>query len=109
MRAGQEDLRAAHLAGDAQDQAADAVTDADHLARYLLVAANDTLGAAKVDDDVPELHALDDAGDDFARAVLELLILALALGIADLLEDHLLGGLGGDPAELDRRQRVDDE
>jgi hypothetical protein len=42
-------------------------------------------------------------------AVLELLILPLALGIADLLEDHLLGGLGGDPAELDRRQRIDDE
>ena len=36
-------------------------------------------------------------------------ILALALGIADLLEDHLLGGLGGNSAELDRRQRVDDE
>ena len=36
-------------------------------------------------------------------------ILALALGVADLLENHLLGGLGGDAAELDRRQRVDDE
>ena len=42
-------------------------------------------------------------------AVLELFILALALGVADLLEDDLLGGLGGDAAELDRRQRVDDE
>ncbi len=56
-----------------------------------------------------ELDALDDAGDDLADAVLEFLILALALGIADLLEDHLLGGLRGDPPELDRRQRVDDE
>src|ERR1043166_8111092 len=55
-----------------------------------------------------ELDALDDAGDDLADAVLELLILALALGVADLLEDHLLGGLGGDAAELDRRQRIDD-
>src|SRR5512132_852406 len=55
-----------------------------------------------------ELDALDDAGDDLAAAVLELLILALALGVADLLEDDLLGGLGGDAAELDRRQRVDD-
>ena len=36
-------------------------------------------------------------------------ILALALGVADLLEDDLLGGLGGDAAELDRRQRIDDE
>ena len=94
---------------DAQDQAADAVADADHFARDLLVAADDALGAAEVDDDVAELDALDDAGDDFVGAVLELLILALALGVADLLEDDLLGGLGGDPAEFDRRQRIDDE
>ena len=36
-------------------------------------------------------------------------ILALALGVADLLEDDLLGGLGGDAAEFDRGQRIDDE
>ena len=91
------------------DQRADAVADADHLARDLLVAADDAFGAAEVDDDMAELDALDDAGDDLADAVLELLELALALGVADLLEDDLLGGLGGDPAELDRRQRIDDE
>ena len=89
--------------------AADAVADADHFARDLLVAADDALGAAEVDDDVAELDALDDAGDDLAGAVLEFLVLALALGVADLLEDDLLGGLGGDAAELDRRQRIDDE
>ena len=109
MGARQEDLRAAGFAADAQDQRADAVADADHLARDLLVAADDALGAAEVDDHVAELDALDDAGDDLAGAVLELLILALALGVADLLEDDLLGGLGGDSAELDRRQRIDDE
>src|SRR6476619_7517373 len=89
--------RAAGFAADRHDQAADAVADADHFARDLLVAANDALGAAEVDDDVAELDALDDAGDDFADAVLEFLMLALALGVADLLEDDLLGGLGGDP------------
>ena len=109
VRARQEDLRAAGLAADRHDERADAVADADHLARDLLVAADDALGAAEVDDDVAELDALDDAGDDFVGAVLELFKLALALGVADLLEDDLLGGLGGDSAELDRRQRVDDE
>ena len=72
------------------------------------VAADDALGAAQVDDDMAELDALDDAGDDLAHAVLELFELALALGIADLLEDHLLRGLRLDAAELDRRQRIDD-
>src|SRR4030095_4249704 len=88
---------------------ANAIADADHLARDLLVAADDALGAAEGDDDVAKFDALDDAGDDFAGAVLELFMLALALGVADLLEDDLLGGLGGDAAELDRRQRIDDE
>ncbi len=56
-----------------------------------------------------ELDALDDAGDDLADAILELAILALALGIADLLEDDLLRRLRLDAAELDGRQRIDDE
>jgi hypothetical protein len=97
------------FARDRQDQRADAIADADHLARDLLVAADDALGAAEIDDDVAEFDALDDAGDDLADAILELLELALALGIAHLLEDDLLGGLGGDAAELDRGQRIDDE
>ena len=97
------------FAADGHDQGTDAVADADHLARDLLVAANDALGAAEVDDDVAEFDPLDDARDDLAGAILELFILALALGIADLLEDHLLGGLRGDASELDRRQRVNDE
>src|SRR4030095_13628535 len=88
---------------------ANAIADADHLARDLLVAADDALGAAEGDDDVAKFDALDDAGDDFAGAVLELFMLALALGVADLLEDDLLGGLGGDAAELDRGQRIDDK
>src|SRR3546814_421433 len=56
-----------------------------------------------------ELDALDDTRDDLTGAVLELVILPLALGVADLLEDHLLGGLRGDATELDRGQRIDDE
>ena len=73
MRAAEEDLRPAVLAANVQDQRADAVADADDLARDLLVAADHALGAAEIDDDVAELDALDDAGDDLAGAVLELL------------------------------------
>ena len=58
--------------------------------------------------DVAVLDALDLADDDLADAVLELVVLALALGLAHPLHDHLLGALRGDPAEVDRRQRVQD-
>ena len=46
--------------------------------------------------------------DDLADAVLEFVIHALALGIAHLLHDHLLGVLRGDAAEIDGRQRLGD-
>jgi hypothetical protein len=52
---------------------------------------------------------LTDAVDDLAHAVLVLVELLLALHLAHALHDHLLGGLRGDAAEVDRRQRVDDE
>jgi hypothetical protein len=57
----------------------------------------------------PNSTRLHHAGDDLALAVLEFLILAVALGIAHLLEDDLLCRLCGDPAEFDGGQRIDDE
>src|SRR3546814_18578898 len=56
-----------------------------------------------------ELDALHDAGDDLSDAVLEFLILPLTLGVADLLENELLGGLRIDSPQIDRRQRINDE
>ena len=49
---------------------------------------------------------LDDAGDDVADAVLVLLEHHLALGLADALQDDLLGGLRGDAAEVVGRRDV---
>ena len=39
-------------------------------------------------------------GDEVAALVLELVEEAVPLGLADLLDDHLLGRLGGDPPQL---------
>ncbi len=108
-RTRQENLRAARFAADAGDQRADAVTGLQHFARDLLVAADNAFGLAQIDDDMAEFGALDEAGDDLPGAVLEFFILAVTLGIADLLDDDLLGSLRGDAAEFDRRQRIDDE
>ena len=108
MRARQEDLRPALLAADVVDIGADAVAGAESLARDQFVAAHDALAAAEVDDDVAVLGALDHAVDDLADAVLVLFVLAVALGLAHLLHDDLLGRLGGDAAEVEGRQLVGD-
>ena len=97
------------LAAHVVDIGAHAVAVAQRLARHDLVAADDRLGAAEIDHDVAEFDPLDDAVDDLADAVLVFLILALALGVAHLLHDDLLGGLRGDAAEFDGRQGFEDE
>ncbi len=66
VRARQEDLRSAVVALDLADQRADSLADTGGFAGDLLVAADDTLGAAEVDDHMAELDRFDHPGDDFA-------------------------------------------
>ncbi len=108
MGAGKENLGPARFAPHVENIGADAVAVAEHLTRQHLVAPHDCLAAAQIDDDAAVFDALDDAVDDIADAVLELLILPVALGFAHLLHDHLLGRLRGDTAIFERRQRVGD-
>ena len=107
-RARQENLRSPLLAAHVVDVGADAVAEAHVLARDHLVAADDALGAAQIDDDVAVFDALDRAVDDLAHAVLVLVVMALALGLAHLLHDDLLGVLRRHAAEIQRRQRLGD-
>src|SRR3546814_14290753 len=92
MLSGEENLRPAIFAANIRDDRTDAIADAHYFARDLLIAADNTLGAAQIDDDMTELDALHDAGDDLSDAVLEFLILPLTLRVADLLETDLLVG-----------------
>ena len=107
MRARQEDLRPARLLAHVVDVGAHPVAVAEALARDQFVAAQQRLGAAEFHHQVAVLGALHHAVDDLADAVLEFLELPLALVFAHALHDHLLGGLRGDAAEIDRRQRID--
>ena len=59
-----------------------------------------------LDDGVAALDALDRAGNQMLLARQEVAEDLLALGIADLLQDHLLGGLRADAPELDRLERL---
>ena len=55
---------------------------------------------AQLDQRVALVGLLDDPGDQLADAVLVLVEHHHPFGLADPLQDHLLGGLGGDPAEV---------
>jgi len=78
-----------------------AIAHAHHFARNGLVARNEGLGlAAEVEIDVAALDALGHAVDQFAHAILEGIDHLRALGLADALHDHLLGGLRGDAPEF---------
>ena len=77
------------------------------LGRHLLGLRQQRLDLAQVEQRVAALGLLDDAGDDVALTARELLVGHLALGVTELLEDHLLRGLGADPTlevvgDLDR-------
>ena len=71
------------------------------LARHLLALGQQRLDAlAQLDQRVALVGLLDDAGDQLADAVVVLVVHHRALGLADPLVDDLLGGLGGDAAEV---------
>jgi hypothetical protein len=94
---------------DLHQPGADAVADAQVLLGDHLVARQHRLDAAGLDDGIAALHALDGAGDEMLLALEEVVEHLLALGVADLLQDDLLGGLGADAAEVDRLERFLDE
>ena len=108
MGARKENLRPALFAAHIVDIGANTVVLLKAFARQQLVAAHDRLGMAQIDGDIAVFDALDLAVDDIADPVLELLVLALAFGIAHLLHDHLLGRLRRHAAEIDRGQRIVD-
>ena len=66
----------------------------------LLGLGQERLDLAEVEQRVAVVALLDDAGDDVALAPGVLLVLEVALGFADPLQDDLLRGLGGDAAEV---------
>jgi hypothetical protein len=57
--------------------------------------------AAQIQVDAAALHPFDHAGDEFAHPALVGVDHLAPFGVAYFLDDHLLGGLGGDAAELD--------
>src|SRR6185312_2859044 len=97
VRAADNDLRALDASAYLGDVGLQTLTVAVRLGRHLLGLREQRLDLAEIQQRVATLGLLDDAGDDVALAAGELLVCHLALGVAELLEDHLLGRLRADP------------
>jgi hypothetical protein len=94
--AAHHNLRALGRLQDLDDGHAHAVAGLVGLGPALLLAREQGLGPAQVHHEVAHLLALDDAVQHLAHAVRVLGEHVVALGLANLLEDHLLRGLGRD-------------
>ena len=70
------------------------------LVLHLLGLRQQRLDPTEVEEGVALVRLLDDAGDDVALAPRVLLVLHLALGVANALQDDLLGGLRRDATEV---------
>ena len=100
VRARHHDLRALGGLADLDDVGLEAAAVVVVLVLDLLGLRQQRLDLAEVEQRVAGVGLLDDAGDDVALAAGVLLVLHLALGLADALEDHLLGRLRGDATEV---------
>ena len=100
VRAGDDHLRAAAFLAHVDDDGLHAVVALVVFAGDLFLAGQDGFGAAQVDHPAALVATLHDTGDDLAHAVLVLVVDDLLLGVAHALDDDLLGGLGGDAAQV---------
>eukprot|EP00042_Codosiga_hollandica_P026762 m.128532 g.128532 ORF g.128532 m.128532 type:complete len:440 (-) comp52295_c0_seq7:483-1802(-) len=98
-RARQHDLRAALGRVHAEDDGAHAITGTQVLFRDHLAALQAAFDATALDNDVALVQALHGTDEDLLAARHEVVQQLLALGVADLLQDDLLGGLGTDAAD----------
>ena len=105
-RARQDDRRAAQRQVDFHDHGAHAVAVAQVFLGDHLAAAQAAFDAAGLDDDVALVHALDGADEDLVAARHEVVEQHLALGVADLLQDDLLGRHRADAADRHRLDRL---
>ena len=97
--AGDHDLRPLGGAAHLDDVRLQARVRRRALVGHLLGLRQQRFHPTEVEQRVAAVGLLDDAGDDVALAAGVLLVLELALGLADPLRHHLAGGHGGDAAE----------
>jgi hypothetical protein len=91
---------------DIEDEAADAIAGLKLLAGDLLRPGHEALRPIDLDDQGAALVSLGHAGDELALSLRELVEEAVALVLAELLNHHLLGGLGRNATKLLQRDEL---
>ena len=99
---GHDDLRTLHRLADLDDVDLDPFTRLGAFVVDLLRLGQEGLDPAQVEQGVPGVRLLDDAGDDVALAPGVLLVLELTLGLADPLAHDLTDRRGRDASEVVR-------
>src|SRR5207302_5544801 len=99
ISAGDDDLRAFCGSVHGLNDHTQAVAEIVGFQARLLALRQPRFGAAHVDDDIRTLEALDDAVHELAGTSVIFVKDRVALSLAHLLHDHLLGGLRGDAAK----------
>src|SRR5690554_6324322 len=102
MAARDDDLGALGVAAYFDDQSLDPIAPLEPLVGNALRTGHDRLGVTQVEDGETVVYLLDDAGYEIALPTLVEVEDLFALDVAQPLLDHLLGRLGGDPAEIVR-------
>src|SRR4051812_18427725 len=98
----QNDLDPLARFADVEDDRSNPFAGLMAFARDLLAPRQEGIGLAEIDCDGTLLEPLDRPRDEFCLLVLEFGEQAISFGFPDFLNDHLLGGLGSDPAEVGR-------
>ena len=72
------------------------------LTGHLFTVRQQSLGTAKIDNQIAPLITTDNTVNNFTDTILEFIINTFALSLTNFLDNHLFGGLRGDPAETAR-------
>ena len=88
------------LATNFFDETTDTIVRAVSLAADLFVATQNRFARTHINNNVAVLFTLNKRIDDCTGFVFEIFVLLVTLGFADLLQDHLLGGLCSNTAQL---------
>ena len=101
MSAAQNDLHPLTDLAHVKDDRANSLIRVIAFAGDLLAPRQDAVGLAEIDDDRSTLETLDRPGDQVPALIFKFVVETIALGFANLLNDHLLGRLRRNAPEVD--------